>query len=117
MTATPISFSWVDPTTNTDGTPIAAGEILGYMVGIRNTAAAGSVVGTYPYILNAAGATAASALLSSLAPALAAGTYAAAVCVNTGPGVPNSAWTPEVTFTVAPPVPPIPSPPTGFTVA
>lgn len=46
----PTHVSWTDPTTNVDGTAIAAGEITGYQVGVRLTTATGSVAGTYPIL-------------------------------------------------------------------
>ena len=41
---------WTDPTTNTDGSPIASGEITGYQVGVR---LASGQAGTYPYTASA----------------------------------------------------------------
>lgn len=107
----PTVFSWTPPTTNTDGTPIAAGEITGYSVGVRDVAAAGSVAGTYTSF-DMAPATATSATIAGLVPALKVpGSYAAAVQAV---GPVDSAWTAEVTFSL---VAPTPSAPTGFTVA
>jgi hypothetical protein len=111
MMANPTTFSWTDPTTNTDGSPIAAGEITGYTIGIRNTAATGSVVGMYPITANVAGAAAASELVSALGTVLAPGSYAAAI-QSAGPT--PSAFSAEVAFTIAAPVP---NPPTNFGIA
>jgi hypothetical protein len=107
----PTLFSWTDPTENVDGSPIAAGEITGYLLGIRQTTAPGSAVGTYPITAQVAGAAAASELLSALGTVLTAGSYAAAVRAV---GPVNSSWSTEAAFTI---VPPTPSPPTNFTVA
>jgi hypothetical protein len=107
----PTKFSWTDPTTNVDGTPITAGEITGYTLGIRQTTLSGSAAGTYPIQVPVAGATAASELISQISPALTPGGYAAAI-QTVGPV--NSAWSAEATFTIAPPVP---NSPTNFTVA
>lgn len=106
----PTKFSWVDPTTNVDGTAIAAGEISGYTIGVRSTTASGSVAGTYPIELTAP-ATVTTDLLSAITPALPAGSYAAAIQANTANTV--SAWSAETLFTIAE----TPSPPTGFTVS
>lgn len=114
-----LTFSWTDPTTNTDGSAVAAGEITAYTIGIRQVAdakgnpVAGSVAGTYPTTISAPGAAAVSALGSSLAQALPAGTYAAAIQAN---GPVNSAFSNEVQFAIVPP-PPTPSAPTNFLVA
>lgn len=102
----PTRFTWVDPTTNTDGTAITAGEVTGYEIGIRVTA--GSVAGIYPIIATVPGATAASELLTALGTVLVPGSYAAAIR-SSGPIA--SAWSAETTFTI---VPPTPSAPTNF---
>lgn len=106
----PVQFTWTDPTANVDGSPIVAGEITGYTLGLRVTTATGSVAGTYPISLSVTGATAASALLSAISPILVPGSYAAAI-ESVGPV--NSAWSAEVTFTITPPTP---SAPTGLAV-
>lgn len=105
--ANPTKFTWVDPTLNTDGSAITAGEITGYLIGIRT----GGVAGTYPITASVAGATAASELLSALGTVLAPNNYSAAI-QTVGPV--NSAWSSEVTFTIAPSQP---NPPTGFSVS
>lgn len=110
----PTTATWVDPTTNTDGSPIAAGEITGYEIGVRDTTATGSAAGVYPFGVKAP-STATSEPLALITPALPKGVLlAAALRANTA--VNNSDWTPEVTFTLPAPAP-IPSPPTGFSVA
>jgi hypothetical protein len=112
--STPTIATWTDPTTNTDGTPIAPGEIVGYELGVRDTTAAGSAAGTYPFGVKAP-STATSEPLALITPALPKGVLlAAAVRANTAAN--NSDWTPEVTFTLPVPVP-VPNPPTGFSVA
>lgn len=117
----PSIASWIDPTTNTDGSPIAAGEITGYELGVRDTTATGSAAGTYPFGVKAP-STATSEPLALITPVLPRGVaLAAALRANTagldasGKQI-NSDWTPEVTFTLPPPVP-VPTPPTGFTIA
>jgi hypothetical protein len=116
----PTLLKWTDPTTNVDGTPITPGEITAYELGVRDTTAAGSAPGTYPFGVKAP-PSAVSEPLSLLAPALPTGVLlAGAVRADTGGldanGNPvNSAWSSEVTFTLTPPAP-VPNPPTGFTV-
>lgn len=105
------NFTWVDPTTNTDGSTIQAGEITGYNVGIRSTTAQGSQAGTYPIVAQVQGATAAKEAVSAIGTVLKPDTYAAAI-QSAGPV--NSAWSSEIQFTIAQPVP---NPPTGFSVA
>jgi hypothetical protein len=101
---------WTDPTTNTDGTPIASGEITGYAVGVR---LASGTAGTYPYQATAP-ATATSELLSLLTPVLPTGEalIGAVQAISATNG--NSAWSSESSsFTLLAP----PSAPTGFTVS
>lgn len=110
--ANPTKATWTDPTTNTDGTAVSTGEITGYTVGVRNTAATGSVAGTYPYSASApAGAT--SELLSALTPTLPTGVLLAGAVQALSSSNGNSAWSTEATFTLTAP----PSPPAGFSVA
>ena len=100
----PSKFTWADPTANTDGSPIASGEITGYQVGVRSS---GGAAGTYPTLVSAAATDS-----SAVVPALAAGSYAAAVqTLSASNG--NSAWSGEVTFSIVA----SPNPPSGFTVA
>lgn len=112
--------TWVDPTTNTDGSPIAPGEITSYTLGVRDTTAAGSAAGTYPFSVSAP-PNATSEPLDIIKPALPKGVLlAAAVRTDTAgldaAGKPiSSVWTPEVTFTLPAPAP-VPNQPTGFSV-
>jgi hypothetical protein len=121
MMTAPTKFVWTDPTTNVDGSPIAAGEVTAYEIGVRDTTATGSAAGTYPFGIKAP-PSATFEPFSALQPALPIGVLlAAAVRTDTGAvdgnnNPINSAWTAEVTFTLPVP-PPIPNPPTGFTVA
>lgn len=117
----PTQFTWQDPTTNKDGSPVAAGEITGYEVGVRDTTAAGSAAGAYPFGAKAP-STATTELISLLNPTLPKGVLlAAAVRANTAGldasgNLINSDWSAEATFQLALPAP-IPNPPTGFTAA
>jgi hypothetical protein len=104
--ANPSSFHWVEPTVNTDGTPLVGSEITGYTVGVRQ----GGTAGTYPNTVSVTGNTTLTALISAVTPALLSGTYEAAV-MSVGPT--NSAWSSEITFTLAG----TPVPPTSFSVA
>ncbi|MDR5726729.1 MAG: hypothetical protein RB191_04590 [Terriglobia bacterium] len=104
----PTKFLWTDPTTNVDGSPIAAGEITGYQIGVRP---ASGTAGTYPMLTPVAGATATSEAFTALSSLLVPGSYAAAI-LAVGPV--DSAYSAEVNFTIAPPVP---SAPTNFGVA
>lgn len=104
-------FTWTDPTTNADGSPLQAGEITGYDVGIRSVNAAGSAAGAYPIVTNVPDPAATSEAVAAIGTVLKPDTYAAAIR-SAGP-VPSD-WTPEVQFVIAQPVP---SSPTGFTVA
>lgn len=117
----PTKFTWIDPTTNADGSPVTDGEITGYEVGVRDTTAAGSVAGTYPFGAKAP-ASATSELISLLNPALPKGVLlAGAVRALTAAKDANdnpitSGWSTEATFTLTPP-PPVPNPPVNFSVA
>lgn len=120
--ADPKTASWVDPPTNVDGSPVAPGEITGYMVGVRVTDPTGTPPGTYPYTATAP-ATATTELLSLLNPILPTGKpLTGAVRAVTGATDASgnaimSAWSPEgPIFSLTPP-PPVPSNPTAFTVA
>jgi len=116
----PTQINWTDPTTNVDGSPVTAGEIVGYEVGVRDTSAAGSAAGSYPFGAKAPGA-AVSELISAI-PKLPTGVSLAAAVravtgVNDASGNPiTSAWSSEATFTIAPP-PPVPNPPTQVAVS
>lgn len=110
--ANPTKFTWVDPTTNIDGTSLATGEVTGYQLGIRNTA--NSSVGQYTIFSVVTTANAVSDAFSALGTTLTPGNYAAAVqTLSTTNG--NSAWSSEVTFTWVSTA--APSAPTGFTVS
>lgn len=118
----PTKFDWTDPTTNTDGSPVAAGEITGYEVGVRDTTAAGSAAGTYPFRATAP-ATATEELISLLSPALPKGValVGAVRALTAGMDANNnpitSAWSMETnSFTLTPPAP-VPNPPTNPIVA
>jgi hypothetical protein len=102
------TFTWTDPTTNTDGSPITTGEITGYQIGVRPSTGS---AGTYPVTVAVSGPTTTSEALSAITPPLTPGSYAAAIR-SVGPT--DSAWSNEATFTIAAPVP---SAPTGFAVS
>lgn len=107
----PTKVTWTDPTLNTDGTPIAATEITGYTIGVRDTSSPGSAGGTYPYTFTAP-STVNTELLSVLTPVLPTGKpLALAVQALTANG--NSAWSTEQTFTLTG----VPNPPTGVSVS
>lgn len=108
--ANPTGFTWVDPTLDTDGNPLAPGEVTGYSIGIRSTTAAGSVAGTYALTVPISSPTAVSEAFTQLGTVLAPGAYAAAI-KTVGPV--NSAYGPETTWTMAQPTP---LPPSGFKV-
>jgi hypothetical protein len=104
----PTQFTWTDTTTNADGTPIVAGEVTGYTVGVRP---ATGTAGTYPITGSVTSPTATSELFTSLNTMLTPGSYAAAIRAD---GPVTSPWSAEITFTVAPEQPAAPS---GFGVA
>jgi hypothetical protein len=101
--ANPTQYKWVAPTINTDGSAISAGEITGYSIGQRLTS---GTPGVYTSTVSVAGATTLTAPIS-----LAAGSWTAAI-QSIGPT--DSAFSAEISFVIAPPVP---APPTGFGVA
>jgi len=92
-------FSWPTPTTHTDGTPIAAGELAGYQIGI------GTAAGNYTVFLDLP-ATATSVAFSAFVSFLAPGTYHAAIKAIGATQASNSAWSNDVTFTVSVVTPP-----------
>lgn len=98
-------FSWIDPTTNTDGAVFTPSEVTGFTIGI------GTSTGVYPILIPVSGAVASQEALSAIGQTLAPNTYFAAVR-TAGPVV--SAWSNEVSFTIAPSTP---SNPTNFQVA
>lgn len=97
-------LTWADATTNLDTTPITAGEITGYQIGVRPST---GTAGTYP-ILTPVAATATTEPLANLSQVLLPGKYAAAI-MSLGPV--NSNWSTEYTFTLTAPQP---NPPTNF---
>lgn len=101
----PTQVTWIDPTTNTDGTPLAAGEVTGYTIGV------GTATGVYAKLVPVASATAVSEALAALG--LTPGT-AYFVSIRTESVNGPSAWGPEVQYT--PPLP-VPNAPTGFSLA
>lgn len=103
-------FTWVDATLNTDGSAITSAEVTGYEIGVRSATASGSVAGTYPILLPTAAASATSEAVSAATPMLQPDTYFAAIR-SVGPI--DSAWTNEIEFTIAQPVP---TPPSSFSV-
>lgn len=107
----PTTISWTDPTTNTDGSPIVAGEITGYNLGIRVGTLTDGHAGAYTINVPVPGAAAASELLSAISPILAPNSYVIAI-ESVGPV--SSAFSPEVAFVIAPPTP---SAPTKLTVS
>lgn len=104
----PTTITWTDPTTNVDGTPIAAGEITGYTIGVR---LATGVAGTYPFSAAVADPAAVKGMISALSQILSPGSYMAAVQAN---GPVDSVWSAEAPFTIAAPQP---NPPSGLKVA
>lgn len=100
------TFTWVDPTTNTDGSAITAGEITGYDIGI------GTVTGVYSILCPNVAASVVTETLAATGEVLVPGNYFVAVRAVTASTV--SAWSNQGTFTVAAPVP---NAPTGFTVS
>jgi hypothetical protein len=104
--------TWVDPLTNTDTSPVTAGEITGFNAGFRDINAAGSVAGAYPITAGIA-PSATSVALSTIAGLVGGKQYAVAVQAATANGV--SAWsTPEFEFQAAVP---LPNPPTAVSVS
>jgi hypothetical protein len=99
----PTAYNWVAPTKNTDGTAIAAGEITGYSIGQRPTS---GTPGTYTSTVNVSGAATLTAPIT-----LGPGSWTAAI-QTVGPT--DSAFTTEVSFVIAPPVP---NPPGNFGIA
>jgi len=106
--ANPTKFTWVVPTTNTDGSAITAGELTGYDIGVRP---ASGTAGTYPIMTTVADPAATQEPIASLSAVLAPGDYAAAIRSDAAT---NSVWSSEVTFSITAPVP---NPPSAFTVA
>jgi|SRR5882672_6418265 len=101
------TISWTEPTLNVDGSPLAAGEVTGYNIGIRPVT---GVAGTYPINVPVVGETAVSEAVDAITPHLAPGSYMVAV-QTVGPV--NSAFTSELPLVVALPQP---QPPGSFTI-
>lgn len=97
--------SWTPPTTNTDGSAIAAGEITGYTVGVRPAA---GTVGVYPVTKQVAPSV---LTLDLKTLGLAPGSYFVSVETNSAN---NSSWDPEIGFTIPQPTP---NPPGNFSLA
>lgn len=104
--------SWTPPSLNTDGSPITATEITGYIVGLRSTTAVGSATGVYPIQSPVTAPTAVTEALSAITANLKSDDYAVAVQTQSIDG--PSAWSAEVLFTGALP---IPNPPDGVAVS
>jgi hypothetical protein len=104
------TFTWVAPTTNTDGSAVVAGEISGYIVGVRPSGSGSA--GNYANTVNATGANTLSALIANVSPPISTGSYAAAVR-SVGPT--NSGWSAEITFTLGGSTS-VPNPPSGLAV-
>ena len=113
----PQSISWTPPTQNTDGTPIAAGELTGFLIGIRKATDPqpnpdGTV--TYPQSFIVKDPTATSEAFGLLGATLTPGDYLIAMqTLSTTNG--NSAYTAEVPFTITSTAKP--NPPSGFTLS
>ena len=108
-------FTWTPPTVNVDGTPIIAGEVDGYQVGVRTDGDAAHSPGNYSVNAIATGATASAETFKALGAALKPGNYWGAIqTLSASNG--NSVYTSEVPFSIPAPVSP-PLPPTGFSVA
>jgi hypothetical protein len=101
--ANPTKYTWTAPTINVDGSTITAGEITGYSIGQRATS---GTPGTYTSTVAVSGASTLTAPIS-----LVPGSWTAAI-QTIGPT--DSAYTAEISFVIAPPVP---QPPTGFSVS
>lgn len=91
------------PTTNTDGTPVASGEITSYNVGIRSTTATGSVPGTYPFTNTINASANPLAIPLTTMGITKQDTYAAAAEAVYSGGI--TVWGPEFVFVGVPSVP------------
>jgi len=107
------ALSWVDATTNVDGSAIQPGEITGYSIGVRGDGT--GAPGTYALTVTVTGATATSDTAADIINTLklTPGNYWGSV-QSVGPT--NSAWATEVPFAVPAPLP-VPNPPTGLSVS
>lgn len=104
-----VGFSYVAPTQDVDGNPFPANKITKYQIGL------GQVSGTYTLVKDDVTIESGSNQTTpiSVASGLAYGQWYAAVRAVTTDGV-NSAWSGEIAFVLAAPVPQAPS---GFTVS
>lgn len=109
-------FTWNDPTTNTDGTALSAGEVTGYEIGVRaDGTTQPAPPADYAQNLTATGASATAVSVAVVQGALnlKPGDYWAAIR-TVGPT--DSAYSAEIPFAIPAP-PPVPNPPSGFTAA
>jgi hypothetical protein len=98
-------WTWVPPTTNTDGSAITPGEITAFTIGIRSTTASGTAPGTYPITVNAP-PNATSETFAEASLMLTPDTYQSAI--NTIAGATSSGFTaetPQSQFVISAPVP------------
>ena len=99
----PTKVTWTLPTTNTDGSALAAGEVTGYEIGV------GTVTGVYPTVVEVPGAAVTSEALSALGLTPGKRYF---ISIRTASVDGPSAWGLEVSFT-----PPVPNAPANFSLA
>lgn len=109
----PKSVSLTLPTQNTDGSPITSDEIVDVQVGFGTSSGVYTLIADDRAFATQTQNGITTIPWASLNENLGNGTWFAASRVVTKDGV-NSAWSTEATFVIAPPVP---NPPTGFSVA
>lgn len=105
--------TWTDPTQNTDNSPITAGEVTGYLVGIRP---ASGTPGTYPTTVAAPASATSVSIAAALAALPSAGTATVAGYFSSvqTQSANNSVWdVNEVGFSLSK----TPNPPSGFGVS
>jgi hypothetical protein len=102
--ANPSKFDWVNPTANTDGSPVTPGEITGYTIGV------GTSAGNYTVLTTVTDPNATTEPLANLSTLLKPATYFASIRAESVNG--PSAWATEISFTIAPPA--APNAPTSF---
>jgi hypothetical protein len=116
----PTKFTWVPPTTDTAGKPLAVNAVTAYDIGIRQVsdingvATPGSVAGTYPVVTTVLGFAANTEPFTALVASLTPGNYAAAIRSN---ATVNSSFSAEILFTITVAVvlaPVAPNPPSAF---
>jgi hypothetical protein len=119
----PTKFTWVPPSTDTAGKPLALNAVTAYDIGIRQVSDAngvatpGSVKGTYPVVTTVLGFQSNTEPFTALVASLSPGNYAAAIRSNS---TVNSDWTAEVLFTITVSTvlaPIAPNPPSAFAAA